>query len=52
VPCEGDEAIPDREYGYGDALRDGGVVRPAHFPAVMEWTASDGIVRVASFDDG
>lgn len=54
VRYQGDEAIPDFEYGYGDALRDGGVVRPAYFPAVggvMEWSASDGMVRAASFDD-
>jgi superfamily II DNA or RNA helicase len=34
VRYHGDEAIPDFEYGYGDALRDGGVVRPVYFPAV------------------
>jgi superfamily II DNA or RNA helicase len=54
VHYQGAEAIPDFEYGYGDALRDGGVVRPAYFPAVggvMEWSASDGLVRAASFDD-
>jgi len=40
-----DEAVPDFEYGYGDALRDGRVVRPIYFPAVggkMEWSAPDG----------
>jgi superfamily II DNA or RNA helicase len=49
-----DEAVPDFEYGYGDALRDGRVVRPIYFPAVggkMEWSAPDGAVYSASFDD-
>jgi superfamily II DNA or RNA helicase len=47
-------ARPDFEYGYGDALRDGGVVRPVYFPRVngqMEWTASDGTYHAHSFDD-
>src|SRR5207237_3908931 len=51
---QADEAIPDFEYGYDDALRDGGVVRPIYFPAVggvMEWSASDGVVYAASFED-
>ena len=42
---EEDEAVPDYEYGYGDALRDGRVVRPVYFPRTggqMEWTAPDG----------
>jgi len=54
VRYHADEAIPDFEYGYGDALRDGGVVRPIYFPAVggvMEWTASDGVLHAASFED-
>jgi superfamily II DNA or RNA helicase len=54
VRYQGDEAIPDFEYGYGDALRDGGVVRPVYFPVVggvMEWTAPNGAVYEASFDD-
>jgi superfamily II DNA or RNA helicase len=49
-----DEAVPDFEYTYGDALRDGGVVRPIYFPAVggeMEWSAPDGALHAASFDD-
>jgi len=49
-----DEAVPDFEYGYGDALRDGGVVRPIYFPAVggeMEWSAPNGALHAASFDD-
>ena len=49
-----DEARPDYEYGYGEALRDGRVVRPVHFPRTggqMEWSAPDGSVVSASFDD-
>jgi superfamily II DNA or RNA helicase len=49
-----DEAISDFEYGYGDALRDGGVVRPVYFPRIdglMEWTAPDGSLEAASFGD-
>ncbi len=49
-----EEAVADFEYGYGDALRDGGVVRPAYFPRIngfMEWTAPDGTFNAASFDD-
>jgi superfamily II DNA or RNA helicase len=49
-----DEAEPDYEYGYGDALRDGRVVRPVYFPRVdgqMEWTAPDGSLHEATFDD-
>ena len=49
-----DEARPDFEYGYGDALHDGRVVRPVYFPAVgghMEWLAPDGTHTAASFDD-
>lgn len=47
-------AEPDVEYGYGDALRDGGVVRPVHFPRIdgeMEWIASDGTLAQATFQD-
>ena len=50
----GDEAWPDFEYGYGDALADGRVVRPVYFPRVngfMEWIAPDGTVASAAFDD-
>ena len=39
--AEGTEAQPDYTYGYADALRDGGVVRPVYFPrfdGIMEWT--------------
>ncbi|MCU1365928.1 MAG: hypothetical protein JWN39_1567 [Ilumatobacteraceae bacterium] len=48
------QAYADYEYGYGDALRDGGVVRPVYFPRVdgnMEWSAPDGSVLSASFQD-
>ncbi|HLF40567.1 MAG TPA: DEAD/DEAH box helicase [Acidimicrobiia bacterium] len=49
-----EEAVADYEYGYGDALRDGGVVRPVYFPRVdgmMEWTAPDGTLHAHSFED-
>lgn len=49
-----DEAAPDYDYGYGEALRDGRVVRPVFFPRTggdMEWTAPDGSLQSASFDD-
>ncbi len=49
-----DEAVPDYEYGYGDALRDGRVVRPVYFPRVggqMEWSAPDGVLHSATFED-
>ncbi|MEZ5339940.1 MAG: hypothetical protein R2706_00385 [Acidimicrobiales bacterium] len=45
--------MADIEYGYGDALADGKVVRPVYFPAFggdMEWSAPDGAVIAASFD--
>jgi superfamily II DNA or RNA helicase len=48
------EAKPDHEYGYADALRDGGVVRPVYFPRIdghMEWSAPDGEVLSATFQD-
>lgn len=54
VRYEADEAVPDYEYGYGDALRDGRVVRPVYFPrqgGEMEWAAPDGNVHRATFDD-
>src|SRR5699024_807094 len=37
-----DEAVPDYEYGYGEALADRRVVRPIYFPRTnghMEWSA-------------
>jgi superfamily II DNA or RNA helicase len=54
VAYHGDEAVPDYEYGYGDALQDGRVVRPVYFPTTngqMEWSAPDGSVHSATFDD-
>ena len=47
-------ARADVEYGYGDALSDGGVVRPVRFPRTdgqMEWIGSDGLYATASFQD-
>jgi superfamily II DNA or RNA helicase len=52
--AEGDLARSDYTYGYGDALRDGGVVRPVYFPRFdgqMEWSTPAGDVVRASFDD-
>jgi superfamily II DNA or RNA helicase len=49
-----DEARPDFEYGYGPALAEHRVVRPVYFPRTngfMEWSAPDGSVMSASFDD-
>jgi superfamily II DNA or RNA helicase len=49
-----DEAEADFEYGYGDALVDGRVVRPVYFQRTdghMEWTAPDGSVHEATFTD-
>lgn len=49
-----DEAEADFEYGYADALREGGVVRPVYFPRLngeMEWTAPDGSMHRATFED-
>jgi superfamily II DNA or RNA helicase len=54
VNYQHDEAVPDYEYGYGDALADGRVVRPVYFPRTngqMEWAAPDGSLHAASFDD-
>ncbi len=54
VRYHNDVVVPDIEYGYGDALTDGRVVRPVYFPrfgGFMEWTAPDGGVLAASFDD-
>ena len=51
---EGDLAHADYTYGYADALRDGGVVRPVYFPRVdgdLEWTTASGNVLSASFQD-
>jgi superfamily II DNA or RNA helicase len=49
-----DEAWADYVYGYGEALEDGGVVRPVFFPRVdgqMEWVAADGTTHSATFTD-
>lgn len=49
-----DQARADYEYGYQDALADRRVVRPVYFPTIggfMEWTAPDGMVNAATFDD-
>ncbi|HLI00999.1 MAG TPA: DEAD/DEAH box helicase, partial [Acidimicrobiales bacterium] len=54
VRYELDEARPDYEYGYGEALRDGRVVRAVYFPRTnghMEWSAPDGSLHAATFDD-
>ncbi|MEM8902146.1 MAG: DEAD/DEAH box helicase family protein [Actinomycetota bacterium] len=54
VRYEHDVARPDVEYGYDDALADGGVVRPVFFPRFnghMEWVAPDGSIADATFDD-
>jgi len=54
VTYRGGEAEPDFEYGYGDALAEGGVVRPVVFPRLdghMEWTAPDGAMRAHTFAD-
>lgn len=49
-----DEALPDFEYGYGDALAEGRVIRQIEFPVLdgeMEWIDSQGTVRSATFDE-
>ena len=49
-----EEAVADYEYGYGEALKDGRVVRPVYFPRIdghMEWTAPDGSLQEATFAD-
>jgi superfamily II DNA or RNA helicase len=49
-----DEAWADYVYGYGEALEDGGVVRPVFFPRVdgqMEWSAPDGTMHSHTFAD-
>ena len=42
-----DEAAPDFEYGYGDALGDGRVVRPVYFPRTDGADGVDGARRLA-----
>ena len=54
VRYELDEASPDFEYGYGPALADRRVVRAIYFPRTngeMEWSAPDGSIHAAGFDD-
>jgi superfamily II DNA or RNA helicase len=54
VNYELDEARPDFEYGYGPALAERRVVRSIYFPRTnghMEWSAADGSVYSAGFDD-
>jgi superfamily II DNA or RNA helicase len=54
ITYSGDEAQPDYEYGYGEALEDREVVRPVFFPRVnglMEWRSADGESYTARFDD-
>jgi superfamily II DNA or RNA helicase len=54
VNYQDEEAVADYEYNYGDALADGGVVRPVFFPRIdglMEWTAPDGSLHSHSFED-
>jgi superfamily II DNA or RNA helicase len=49
-----DEAVADFTYGYGEALTEGGVVRPVFFPRFdghMEWSTPDGDVVSATFGD-
>lgn len=48
------EAVADYEYGYGEALVDGGVVRPVYFPRFdghMEWMNAEGDVIESTFED-
>ncbi|MCD9623309.1 DEAD/DEAH box helicase [Rhabdothermincola salaria] len=48
------EAHADYEYGYGEALVDGKVVRPVYFPRIdgqMEWVGPDGTEYAHTFDD-
>lgn len=54
VRYEGEEAVADYEYGYGEALADRGVVRSVYFPRIngrMEWTSPDGSTHEAGFED-
>jgi superfamily II DNA or RNA helicase len=54
VTAQGDLARSDYTYGYADALRDGGVVRPVYFPRVdgqMEWSTASGDTIRANFSD-
>ncbi|HSK21733.1 MAG TPA: DEAD/DEAH box helicase [Egicoccus sp.] len=54
VAYDFEEAVADYTYGYGEALQDGGVVRPVFFPRInghMEWSTPDGDIVSATFDD-
>lgn len=54
VTYEFDDAVADHTYDYGQALEQGGVVRPVFFPRInghMEWTSPDGVDVSATFDD-
>ena len=54
VRYNGDDAEPDYEYGYAEALADGRVVRPVFFPRIggqMEWTGADGATHAHDFQD-
>jgi superfamily II DNA or RNA helicase len=54
IHYEREEAVPDYEYGYGNALRDASVVLPVYFPRIngrMEWSAPSGETYEASFSD-
>lgn len=54
VHYEGEEAVADYEYGYGEALRDASVVLPVYFPRIngrMEWSGPSGETYEASFSD-
>ncbi|MDA8298337.1 MAG: DEAD/DEAH box helicase family protein [Actinomycetota bacterium] len=54
INYDDEEARPDFEYDYGEALSDRRVVRPIYFPRTngyMEWQAPDGSLHAASFDD-
>jgi superfamily II DNA or RNA helicase len=48
------DAVPDYSYGYGDALAEGGVVRPVFVPRFdghMEWRSSEGEELASTFED-
>jgi superfamily II DNA or RNA helicase len=54
VDYDFEEAVAHYTYGYGEALADGGVVRPVFFPRInghMEWSAPDGSLMSATFED-
>jgi superfamily II DNA or RNA helicase len=54
VRYDGEQAVPDYEYGYQQALHDGRVVRPVYFPRIdgeMEWIGTDGSTYSHGFED-